>query len=280
MDSLKLIEAWPVGSAAAGVVTGAGEQELAGRTNASLAWASVTKLATSLAVLVAAEEGTLPLDDVVTEAGATVADVLAHASGLAPERPQRQLAAPRTRRIYSNAGYELLSDEVASRSGMSFDAYLRGAVLEPLGMGSTRLAGSPAWGMSGPLTDLIKLAGELLAPTLIAAETHRQATSNVVEGLAGVVPGFGPQSGCDWGLGPEIKDGKSPHWTAPTGAPGTYGHFGRSGSFLWVDPVEQLACASLTDTDFGPWAIHAWPEFSDAVLDEWRAGGRELRFRR
>jgi CubicO group peptidase (beta-lactamase class C family) len=278
VESLALIESWPVGVAAAGVITAGGDRELHGRESATLAWASVTKLATSLAVLVAAEEQTLPLDEVVTEAGATVADVLSHSSGLAPERPQRQLAPPRTRRIYSNAGYELLGDEIAIRSGMSFESYLNAAVLAPLGMGSTRMSGSSAWGMSGPLTDLVRLAGELLEPTLVAASTHAEATSTFGEGLDGVVPGFGRQSPCDWGLGPEIRDSKAPHWTSPDGSPRTYGHFGRSGCFVWVDPDEQLACAALTDTEFGPWAVRAWPEFSGAVLAEWRAEGRGLRF--
>jgi CubicO group peptidase (beta-lactamase class C family) len=278
VESLALIESWPVGVAAAGVIATRGARELHGRESSTLAWASVTKLATSLAVLIAAEEQTLPLEEIITEAGATVADVLSHSSGLAPERPQRQLAPPRTRRIYSNAGYELVGDEIAIRAGMKFEEYLGAAVLAPLGMDSTQLRGSPAWGMSGPLSDLVRLAGELLEPTLVAAETHAAAIATVGEGLDGTLPGFGKQSPCDWGLGPEIRDGKTPHWTAPDGSPRTYGHFGRSGCFVWVDPDEQLACAALTDTEFGPWAVHAWPEFSSAVLAEWQAEGRELRF--
>jgi len=72
-------------------------------------------------------------------------------------------------------------------------------------------------------------------------------------------------------LGFEIRDGKSPHWTAPDGPPSTFGHFGRSGAFLWVDPLAGIACATLADRDFGPWAAEAWPAFSSAVLEEWRA---------
>jgi CubicO group peptidase (beta-lactamase class C family) len=34
--------------------------------------------------------------------------------------------------------------------------------------------------------------------------------------------------------------------------PATYGHFGQSGSFLWVDPVTGLALAGLGATAFGP----------------------------
>ena len=85
-------------------------------------------------------------------------------------------------------------------------------------------------------------------------------------GLDGVLPGFGRQQPNDWGLGCEIRDHKAPHWTAPDNSPATFGHFGQSGSFLWVDPAAQLACVSLSDTAFGPWAADRWPRLSAAVL--------------
>ncbi len=90
-------------------------------------------------------------------------------------------------------------------------------------------------------------------------------------GLDGVLPGFGRQGPCDWGLGPEIRGHKSPHWTGARNSPATFGHFGQSGSFLWVDPHAGLALAGLSGTSFGPWAKAAWPPLSDAVL---RAAGR------
>jgi CubicO group peptidase (beta-lactamase class C family) len=70
----------------------------------------------------------------------------------------------------------------------------------------------------------------------------------------------------DWGLGFELRDRKSPHWTGSHNAPETFGHFGQSGTFLWVDPVAGAACIALTDRDFDQWARDAWPPFSDAVL--------------
>ena len=68
-------------------------------------------------------------------------------------------------------------------------------------------------------------------------------------GLDGVVPGFGRQDPNDWGLGFELRSTKAPHWTAPGNDPGTFGHFGRSGCFLWVDPAARLALAVTTDQD-------------------------------
>jgi CubicO group peptidase (beta-lactamase class C family) len=72
----------------------------------------------------------------------------------------------------------------------------------------------------------------------------------------------------DWGLGFEIRDGKSPHWTGSANSGRTYGHFGQSGTFLWVDPQAELALVALADRDFGEWAHPLWPALSDGVLRE------------
>ena len=48
----------------------------------------------------------------------------------------------------------------------------------------------------------------------------------------------------------------------------TYGHFGQSGTFLWVDPDLGLALVALTDRDFGDWTHKCWPALSDAVIAE------------
>ena len=77
-----------------------------GPDQARLPWASVTKVLTALAVWVAVEEGTVDWDDPVGPPGSTLAHLLAHASGLAPDR-DTVLAPPGTRRIYSNRGFEL-----------------------------------------------------------------------------------------------------------------------------------------------------------------------------
>jgi CubicO group peptidase (beta-lactamase class C family) len=87
-------------------------------------------------------------------------------------------------------------------------------------------------------------------------------------GLAGVLPGFGYQASNDWGLGFELRDHKDPHWTGKQSSPRTFGHFGQSGTFLWVDPAAGVASVALTDRAFGQWAIDTWPAFTDAVLAE------------
>jgi CubicO group peptidase (beta-lactamase class C family) len=104
----------------------------------------------------------------------------------------------------------------------------------------------------------------------VAASTLATATTVAFEGLGGVMPGFGRQDPLDWGLGFEVRDAKSPHWTGRSNSPATFGHFGRSGSFLWVDPAVGLALAVLSGVDFGDWCRDEWPLLSDAVLEELR----------
>jgi CubicO group peptidase (beta-lactamase class C family) len=226
----------------------------------------VTKLATALAVLVALEEGVLDLDEAAGPPGSTVRHLLAHASGL-PFDAGAPIGRPGERRIYSNAGFVALAEFLAERAEMPFGEYLGAAVLAPLGL-RAELQGDAGSGLAGTLGDLLSLGRELVSPSLVAPETLAEATAVQFRGLEGVLPGFGRQTPNDWGLGFELRDAKSPHWTGSTNSPGTFGHFGRSGTFLWVDPDAGLALACLTDEPFGDWAKEAWPHLSDAVVAE------------
>jgi CubicO group peptidase (beta-lactamase class C family) len=268
VQALSAVDGWGAPHAYAGVVSRTGAVDARGELAAAFVWASVTKLCTALAVLVAVEEGSVALDEPAGPPGSTVRHLLAHASGLGPSDPSVPLAPPGARRIYSNAGFEVLGRHLESRTGMAFAAYLGAGVLDPLAMSGTRLDGTPAAGAVGPLVDLLALGAELLDPTIIGRSTLDEATSVAFPGLDGVLPGFGRQHPCDWGLGLEIRSDKAPHWTGSRNSAQTFGHFGQSGTFLWVDPVAGVACAVLTDRPFGPWAAVAWPELSDAVLAE------------
>lgn len=265
---------WPVGSLAVAVLGPSGVLDrFETRPAEAFAWASVTKIVTALTVLDACAEGTLALTDPVAVydsgaapgGGITVAHLLAHAAGLPFDRGA-PVAPPGTRRTYSNFAYELLGEQVARAAGGPFRNEIAGRVLGPLSMTATTIDGSPASSGVGPLDDLLALAAELLVPTVLGSEIVGQLSTVAFPGLSGILPGFGRQVSNDWGLGCEIRDSKRPHWTSPDNSPATFGHFGQSGSFLWVDPVARLACAGLADRPFGAWAVAAWPRLSTAVL--------------
>ena len=264
MEALRAIDNWEAGVAAAGVARADGAVATRGPHDVELPWASVTKLLTGLALLVALEEGTVDLDEPAGPPGATLRHLLAHASGL-PLDGEEPITEPARRRIYSNTGIELAAGVLEEQAAMPFADYFAQAVAGPLGLAG-HLAGSPAHGYRGPVGDLLALGRELLRPTLVAAETLDEATAVQFPGLPGMLPGFGRMEPNDWGLTFELRDAKSPHWTGSRNSERTFGHFGRSGTFLWVDPEAGLACGALTDRPFGDWAKEAWPALSDAVL--------------
>ncbi|MBL3698966.1 serine hydrolase domain-containing protein [Leucobacter luti] len=268
MESLSAIDTWPVDHAATAVVARDGRVlGQHGPQDREFPLASVTKLLSATAILLAVEEGALELDDPAGPEGSTVRHLLAHASGLDFSQDLIR-ARPGRRRVYSNLGINVLAETFTERAGMQFEDYLREGILEPLGMSSTRLDGPPAAGGVSTVADLSRFVAELQAPRLLHPDTIAEATRVAFPGLDGVLPGFGRQDPNDWGLGFEIRDGKSPHWTGSHNSPETFGHFGQSGTFIWVDPAAGAACVTLTDRDFGAWAAEAWPVFSDGILAE------------
>lgn len=294
-DALEAMSRWPVGASAGAVVGPDGVMETFGDLSRPFALASVTKPLAALAALVAVEEGALGLDDPVAwdaapgdagpgdagpgdagpgniVPGATVRHLLSHASGLAADRLVRAVA-PGTRRIYSNAGIEVLADHVGQATGMRFADYFHAAVAEPLELPATTTGARASRDGISTVADLARVVSELLAPTgLLHPTTLADATSVQFPGLRGVLPGYGPQADNDWGLGFEIKAAKNPHWTGTANSARTYGHFGQAGTMLWVDPDARLGLIALTDRAFGDWARTAWPALSDTVLRAYRPG--------
>ena len=266
--SLDSIADWPVPNAAAAVVGPSGVLAAFGDRTRAFPLASVTKPLVARAVQIAVEEGVLDLDTSAGPPGSTVRHLLAHASGLSMLGPDIQ-SQPGTRRLYSNYGFAVLAEVIEEQAGIEFGRYLAEAVFEPLGMASARLDGGAAaagFGALASVDDLAWFAGDLLRPLTVSAQMHAEATSVQFPGLDGVLPGFGIQRPNDWGLGFEIRDGKSPHWTGSGNSGATYGHFGQTGTLLWVDPTRDIALVVLTDRDFGDWAKPLWPALSDKVL--------------
>jgi CubicO group peptidase (beta-lactamase class C family) len=217
-------------------------------------------------VLIGIERGLIDLEEPAGPPGSTVRHLLAHASGL-PFEGATPIAAPGRRRIYSNTAFDHLGRMVSVRAGRPFSEVLAEQILGPLGL-DAQLEGRPSEGLVGTTTGLARFARELLTPTLMGRQTLASAATVAFPGLPGTLPGVGRFKSLDWGLGFEIRADKAPHWTGTRNSPGTFGHFGGAGTFLWVDPAAQVGLVATTGREYGPWALEVWPDLSDAVLME------------
>ena len=294
--------------------------------------ASITKLATSLAVLRLVDRGDLkpgdPLAYHLPEATAsahldvTLRKLLSHTSGLPMDLPpgaapyeqgldwpalaaactetplQRQ---PGTRVQYSNVGYGLLAVVVERLTGMAYPEALRFLVLEPLkiegylgaepprtpvvveGMTGKRAntplepfnsrfwrsLGMPWAGLvttaEGALTLVRAFAG--VPGDFLSPETLREATRNQVGDLSG---GFVKPFLWDhalWGLGPELRGEKWPHWAPREASPESFGHSGASGCVAWSDPAANVSWAILgTGAAGSGWLVRQATSIGAALL--------------
>lgn len=251
-------------STLAAAVDAGGHRASVGDTELQLPVASVTKLLTAWAALLAVEEGAVSLEDPLGPPGATMWHLLCHAGGWDFEGTA-VLAPPGTRRIYSNRGYDEVANHIERCTGIGFSDYLGEGVLDPLGLHTTELRDGPAMGAWSTVTDLSRFCEELRRPSLLSPPSVVRFRTPQLPELVGVVPGWGRYDPCPWGLGPELKGTKEPHWMGSTARPECLGHFGGSGAFLWFEPALDIHCVVVGDRAFGDWALGCWPGLSDRV---------------
>jgi CubicO group peptidase (beta-lactamase class C family) len=271
--ALNLVADWPVDHVAAAVIRPGFEPVTIGDQDHLYRLASVSKLLVSWAVMVGVEERVVDLDQPAGQPGCTLRHLLAHAGGY-PFEGTDPIAAPETTRIYSNRGFDLAAATLEEASGITIADYLDEAVLQPLGMSRTELRGSPSHAVWSTCDDMIRFAGEVLRPRLLATATAAEVARTQYPHLNGIVPGVGRFTPCPWGLGVEIAGEKEPHWTGRANSPATFGHIGGAGTMMWVDPTADVSLVALTDRPFDDWAttaIDSWRALSDAVLDEARS---------
>ncbi len=267
--------------------------EVVGDSTVTFALASVSKFISSIGFLIAFEEGLFDYDDVVLSLSKTITvrHLLSHASGLpfdiegrvedgvidslfAGSIPfdQSLIVPPVSKRIYSNLGFELLCRFVEDQSQIDHFDYIREAIFAPLAMKtmsmttnryleSGRTGGAAR--MVGSAGDLIKIIVELLEPSLFQSETLAEAIKPQFPQLSGVLPGFGRYANNTFGLGFEVHGDKSPHWMSDATSNQSYGHFGQSGVFIWIDPVLRRGLIFLAERDFGPEQRRLWPILSE-----------------
>ena len=231
-------------------------------------FASVTKPIVAWSALVAVDRGLLDLDapaGAPAPDGATIGHLLSHSSGITTDSDER-LATPGTRRIYSNRGIEILGERLQEATGTPLETWVESTVLEPLGMASVLIPGSPAHSGEGSARDLSLFARELASPRLVSPALAERACAPVLPELDGVLPGYGRQVPNPFGLGVEVRGAKSPHWTGKGNSPQTFGHFGQSGSFIWVDPVAERQAVFLGAEPFGQIHRKTWPALGDQIL--------------
>jgi CubicO group peptidase (beta-lactamase class C family) len=267
MRAFELAQEWPAPNTSICIIDRQEQTHTFGDTSQTSRIASVSKLLTAWAAHIAIEEGSTTLDAAVGQEGCTLAHLLAHSGGYSFDG-DAPIVSPARKRIYSNSGYDLIAGHLTDVTQIAFSEYLNDAVFSPLGMTSSLLNGSGAKDVVSCVDDLVEFALELRNPRLVSSATARAATTTQFADLEGVVPGVGRFSPCNWGYGPEIHGAKHPHWMGTRNSASTFGHFGGTGSFIWHDPVANISCITLCRTEFDNWALHYWPQFVDALLDE------------
>ena len=213
-----------------------------------------------------------------------------------PERP------PRTRVQYSNVGYSLLAVAVERLTGEPFAAALERLVAAPLGLElylgappprpTARLAdvrgphrdtplepfnsrfwqglGLPYGGSVGTTRTALGLVRAFRGQPagFLRPETLAEATANQTDDLGGgqIEPLIWEP--CPWGLGPELRGRKAPHWAPASASPESFGHAGATGSFAWADPRADLAWALLGSRSAqNGWLLRAGAAIGAAVLE-------------
>ena len=291
--------------------------------------ASITKLATALAVLRLRDDGALRLDDSIVrylpeaasaQPGVTVRKLLCHTAGL-PTDVSSKLAPyaaslswpilaracletelahrPDSLVLYSNVGYGLLGEIVERQMDQPFAQALRELVLDPLGIEAylsvpyrptakvadvrSRHRGtalepynSDFWlSLALPYGGLVTMMDGALA--LVQAFTGKAEgflrTTTLVEATRNQVGELPGRSGvlqwpfCPWGLGPELRDAKTPHWSPSEASAESFGHAGASGCLAWCDPSAGVAWAfhgaRVADTG---WLLRSGAAIGAAIL--------------
>lgn len=209
-------------------------------------------------------------------------------------------ALPWTRVQYSNVGYGLLALVVQQQIDLPFAVALREFVLEPLGIEGylgqaalvsvARISGVRGQHAGGALEPFNSPFWRSLALPWAGLITNAAGALALLRAFAGVPEGFLPESlcieaghdqtrhlaggfvepfvwpHCPWGLGPELRGVKNPHWVAPQAGSDSFGHSGASGCLAWYTPQTAAAWVLLgARSAEGGWLLRYGPQVSRIV---------------
>ncbi|MFO0583255.1 MAG: serine hydrolase domain-containing protein [Anaeromyxobacter sp.] len=233
---------------------------------------SITKGFTALTVALLAQDGRLALDARLSsrlpgwrtpDGDPTIAQLLAHVSGVDSTAPGDPLAfPPGTAYRYGNDAYLLAAEVVARTSGKPWAAFLRERVLAPAGLAATGFEARPglangyvrgergwapaeaidaaahgaAGGLASTVDDLARLEGALLAGRLLARPAVDRLRTTVA-----LTDGTPLRVGLGWSLGELLGLPTAEHG-------GTVDGFA---AYQLAVPSEQLFVAVLTNREAG-----------------------------
>lgn len=207
---------------------------------------------------------------------------------------------PNTQVEYSNPGYGLLALIIEKLTGLSHASALDQLVFAPLNIEAylgvepprapvvlagvrrptagtaTEVFNSAFWrSLALPWAGLLTTGAGALAlvrafdktSDMLDPQTRAEAVSNQTADLDCRLFGLIPWQKCQWGLGPELRDHKSPHWAPPQASTDSFGHAGQSGSLVWADPHADVAWAILgTRVADNGWLLRRAAAIGTAIL--------------
>jgi CubicO group peptidase (beta-lactamase class C family) len=179
------------------------------------------------------------------------------------------LAKPEEKRIYSIAGYRVIAKVLENQLSISFPTLVKDLILNNCELFDMSPPVTGDSGLKGTIEGLYKLSKRLLLADIpgISAESLKKSTSNHFGVSLGVVPGIGFYSDNSWGLGFEIKGKKTGHWMPKCASLETFGHFGRSGAFFFVDPLNLIAFSGISRYGFQKDSRLVWSKMGEMAYE-------------